>query len=117
MNLQPLRALTPHGLEYMRQLVALMREDGDFRFDEVANCVLDPTLTTVVSKHIKVDFDQTFDTKLDLIDYFNGLFDANFYEEHKENVPLWSWLAFVYHRQFAHSRGKNSGAEYCWILG
>lgn len=121
-NLTPVRYFTADGLDEVAKLLKTIRTDKTLHRDEVEELLddsqyakqLDPNGASV--QHA-VDRSRTFTTKLDLCEYFTGIFDNAFLETNRKNAGLWTWLALAYYSQFVKTKGSivELTADARWI--
>lgn len=108
-NLTPVRYFTADGLDEVANLLKTIRTDKTLHRDEVEELLDDPQYAKPLdpngaSVQHAIDRTRVFATKLELCEYFTGIFDNAFLETNRKNAGLWTWLALAYYSQFVKTK-------------
>ena len=121
-NLTPVRYFTPDGLDEVAKLLKTIRTDKTLHRDEVEDLLDDPQYAKSLDREgdsvrHAIDRTRVFATKLELCEYFTGIFDNSFLETNRKNAGLWTWLALAYYSQFVKTKGSivELTADARWI--
>lgn len=122
-NLTPVRYFTPDGLDEVAKLLKTIRTDKTLHRDEVEDLLDDPQYAKSLDREgdpvrHAIDRTRVFATKLELCEYFTGIFDNAFLETNRKNAGLWTWLALAYYSQFVKTKGGivELTADARWIF-
>ena len=106
------------GIEAVRQLIGKIRLDNDLHSVEAKALLFNTLLTDDVKPAPEVDLEQTFSTKIEMIDYFLPILSDDFLAKHRKNTGLWTWLAIAYYKQFLKTKNNipQVATDCCWIF-
>lgn len=111
------RVFKPAGIAAVRQLLADIRSDNNIYADRAKSILSNPNYSSELKDRVQIDLEQSFETKMDLIRYFDSIFNEEFLNKYKKSEGLWTWLALAYYKQFLKTK-KNIlevAADCCWV--
>ena len=111
------RQFNQAGIAAVRQLLVNIRNDNDIHADWAKSILRNPNFTRPIGDHLQINGEQTFATKMELINYFESIFSEDLLDKYRKNDGLWTWLALVYYKQFLKTK-KNIievAADCCWV--
>lgn len=106
------------GIVAVRQFLAKIRADNDLHSAEAKALLSNSLYTESVKDAPEVDLDQSFPTKIAMIDYFTPIFTDGFMAKHQKDSGLWTWLAIAYYKQFLKSKNNilQVATDCCWVF-
>ncbi|MBR4353975.1 MAG: hypothetical protein IKP97_01605 [Kiritimatiellae bacterium] len=112
-----IRAFNSAGIAAVRQLLIDIRTDNAIYADRAKAILNNPNYTSQLKDDIQIDLERSFETKMDLIKYFDSVFDEDKLHKYKKNVGLWTWLAIAYYKQFLKTKKDvlEVAADCCWV--
>ena len=113
-----MRQFNADGIKAAAKILETMRCQKMLFRDIVADFIDDLQFLEDEALPVEIDLERKFASKQEFIDYFDSIVPADFIDNHRKDVGLWTWLAFAYAPQLATS-SKNIvriAANACWIF-
>lgn len=112
-----IREFNSAGIAAVKQLLQDIRTDNDIHADTAKSILDNPNYSSLSKSGLEIDLERKFASKMDMIGYFDTVFDEEDLNKNKKNVGFWTWIAIAYYKQFLKTKKTvlDVAAEYCWI--